>query len=426
VIQYRADWLLPISDAPIAGGSVSLDDGRIVGVHDAAGTGAIDLGRVAILPGLVNAHTHLELSYLHGVIAPSPDFGQWVRTIMATRQQYPDPADVRIVEPARRAIAAARACGTALLGDVSNTLVTVPMLCEMGMPAQVFYELLGFTEHDPDGRVRAARARIDELAGLPAGLPAGASAKAGAGADVRISLAPHAPYSVSAALFQAIRADLDAHPAAVSSVHLGEPPEEIELLRHGTGAIRAVLEDLGRWASDWRPPGVSPVEYLADLGVLDARLLVVHGVQFDGEDLTTLRSVGATVVSCPRSNVHVGVGPPPLEVFYAMDVDVAFGTDSLASVADLNLFAELAEARRLAPRVRARRLLQSATLAGARALGRGREFGSIEVGKRAALIAVRVPEGVSDVEEYLVGGIEPAAIAWLDPSTPNFQLPTPN
>jgi cytosine/adenosine deaminase-related metal-dependent hydrolase len=107
-----------------------------------------------------------------------------------------------------------------------------------------------------------------------------------------------------------------------------------------------------------------------------------------------------------------------------MDVEVAFGTDSLASVEDLNMFAELAEARRIAPKVSARALLRSATLAGATALGFGDHFGSIEPGKRAALIAVRVPEGVDDVEEYLVSGIEPSAIEWLI-STSNTQLPTP-
>jgi 5-methylthioadenosine/S-adenosylhomocysteine deaminase len=97
-----------------------------------------------------------------------------------------------------------------------------------------------------------------------------------------------------------------------------------------------------------------------------------------------------------------------------MGVHVAFGTDSLASVADLNLFAELQEARRIAPRVPARRLLESATLVGARALGFDDEFGSVDVGKRAALIAVRIPDAVDDVEEYLVGGIEPDAVRWLD------------
>jgi cytosine/adenosine deaminase-related metal-dependent hydrolase len=137
-------------------------------------------------------------------------------------------------------------------------------------------------------------------------------------------------------------------------------------------------------------------------------------VQFQGEDLARLRAIGATLVSCPRSNVYVGVGSPPLEAFYAMDVAVAFGTDSLASVADLDMFAELAEARRIAPRVPARRLLESATLAGARALRFDAEFGSLEPGRRADVLAVRLPEGVTDVEEYLVSGVPLDSVTWLD------------
>jgi len=155
------------------------------------------------------------------------------------------------------------------------------------------------------------------------------------------------------------------------------------------------------------------VEYLRDLSFLGPRTLAVHGVQFSGDDLATLRDLGVTLVSCPRSNVHVGVGSPPLEAFYAMDVDVALGTDSLASAPDLDMFAELAEARRIAPKVGARRLLESATLAGARALGFGDEYGSLEAGKRAAALVVRLPEGVVDVEEYLVSGVPAEAVSWL-------------
>ena len=211
----------------------------------------------------------------------------------------------------------------------------------------------------------------------------------------------------------------------MTSVHLGESPEEIEFIKRGTGPWRALLEELGVWTDEWEPPGTSPVEYLEQLGFLDRRVLAVHGVQFDGDDLDRLRARNMTIVSCPRSNQHVGVGAPPLEAFYAMDVNVAFGTDSLGSVPDLNLFSELAEARRLAPRVPARALLESATRQGAAALGFEEEFGTIEPGKRAQLIAVRTPAGVDDVEEYLVGGIEPSAIRWLDQKTPNAQLPTP-
>jgi cytosine/adenosine deaminase-related metal-dependent hydrolase len=398
VTTFVADWVLPIAARPIPRGYITVADGRIQAVGDDPPADVVDLGHVAVLPALVNAHTHLELSYLHERIPPAQSFGPWVRQVMATRRQYPDASDPRIVASARAAIAQARQTGTGLVGDISNTLISASLLDEAAMPAHVFHELTGFTEEDPAARVREARQRAD-----------GARRP-----DVQVSVAPHAPYSVSAAFFGAIREDIDAHPLARSSVHLGENPEEVELLRRGTGEIRDVLESLGRWPADWQPPGRSPVEYLDDLGFLDRRTIVVHGVQFSGEDLARLRDLRATLVSCPRSNVYVGVGSPPLEAFYAMDVDVAFGTDSLASAPDLNMFAELAEARHIAPRVPAQRLLESATLVGARALGFGDEFGSLEAGKRSAVLLVRVPERVHDVEEYLVSGVTPEAISWLD------------
>jgi len=391
--------VLPIADAPIRGGWVALEGDRIARVGSGPAPDAVDLGRAVILPALVNAHTHLELSYLRDRVPPSTRFINWIRVLMAARREFPDPSDPRILRAAQEGIDEARATGTGLVGDISNTLVTVPLLRDAGLGAHVFYELLGFNTLDPEKRVRDARAQAGEV-GRP-------------GDSVRVSLAAHAPYSVSPGLFSAIRADLDGEAARVSSVHLGESQEELEFLNDGTGAWRTLLEELGVWTDEWTPPGNSPVEYLADLGFLDSRVVVVHGVQFSGEDLATLRSLGVTVVSCPRSNRYVGVGDPPIESFYAMGVSVAFGTDSLASVQDLNMFSELAHARRLAPRVSARTLLESATLCGARALGFERDFGTIEAGKRASLLAVQVPDGVRDVEEYLLTGIEPAAITWL-------------
>ena len=407
---YTAEWVLPMTGEPIHRGSISITGGRIAGVDDRVPAGAIDLGGVAIMPALVNAHTHLELSYLRGMVPPTETFLDWIRTIMATRRQYPDGGDPRILDAARTAIADARASGTGLVGDISNTLVTARLLREASMPAQIFYELLRFNASDAESITREARAKADA-----------ASHDGG----VRVSLAPHAPYSVSPALFAAIHADLDAHPGQVTSVHLGESPEEIEFIRRGTGPWRVLLEELGVWSESWQAPGTSPVEYLEQLGFLDRRVLAVHGVQFDGDDLDRLRSRDMTIVSCPRSNQHVGVGAPPLEAFYALNVNVAFGTDSLASTPDVNLFAELAEARRLAPRVPARALLESATRQGAAALAFADDFGTIEAGKRAQLIAVHVPADVDDVEEYLVGGIEPSMIHWFDQETPNAQLPSP-
>jgi len=410
VTTFQADYLLPIAGPPIHGGTVTVDEGRIVAVGERV-PDPVRLGRVAVLPALVNAHTHLELSYLHRRVPPSTSFNEWVLELMAQRRGFPVPDAPPILEAARYAIAQSRATGTGLVGDVSNTLVTIPLLREAGMAAQVFYELIGFNHPDPAGRVREARAAVEAAA---------------PGRDgVRVSLAPHAPYSVSSGLFIAIRADVDAHPGSVTTVHLGESAAEVELLQQGTGPARVMLERLGVWTSEWQIPGVSPTEYLAGLGFLSPDSLVVHGVQFAKEDLARVKAAGSPLVSCPRSNVYVGVGAPPLESFYAAGVPVAFGTDSLASVADLNMFAELAEARRIAPAVPARDLLRSATLTGAQALRYDDEYGSIEAGKRAALIAVRVPPHVDDVEEYLVGGVSPDGITWLDAlSTPN--APTPN
>ena len=402
MIRYRASWILPIAAPPIADGWVAIEHGRVAGVGFGRQPGAIDLGHVAILPALVNAHTHLELSYLRGAVPPAARFLDWIGAIIEARARYPDPQAPPILEAARAGIDEARASGTGLVGDISNSLVTVPLLREAGMPARVFYELIGFNSADPARLVREARAAVDRAGGSRG--------------SVRVALAPHAPYSVSPAILSAIRADLDAHPDDVSSVHLSESAEEVEFIEQGTGAWRAMLTRLGVWTDAWRVPGVSPTQYLADLGFLDRRVLAVHGVQCGSADLSTLRSLEATVVSCPRSNRYVGVGDPPLEAMYDAGVSVAFGTDSLASVWNLSMFEELAAARRLAPRVSARRLLESATLTGARALGYGDEFGSIQPRKAAALLAVRVPERVGDVEEYLVSGIDPELIQWVEPS----------
>jgi cytosine/adenosine deaminase-related metal-dependent hydrolase len=265
-----------------------------------------------------------------------------------------------------------------------------------GLRGVVFHELLGFKERD-GALIEATRGKREAAArhGLP------------------ISLAPHAPYSTSLELFTAIRQAVSSSDCPIMSVHLGESVEEVELLEKGSGPWRGMLETIGAWRDDWEVPGCGPVAFLERHGVIDSRTLVVHGVQFDDPSLQRLGALGATLITCPRSNRWVGVGDPPIERFYASGVAVAVGTDSLASVEDLNLFTELKTMRWLAPTVPARRLLESATLVGARALGLEQELGSITPGKQAELIAVALSGDVADVEEYLIGGIEPSQITWV-------------
>lgn len=394
---FTAEWVLPITQPPIARGHVSCAGDHVVDVGTGR-AGAVDLGRVALMPALVNAHTHLELSYLRGRVGPARSFVEWVRVLLAQRRDAPDPRAAYIVEAAAQAYGEAVSSGTGVFGDVSNTLVT-PLLGTAAphVAGIVFHELIGFRSDGAGAHIAAARER----------------AHASRTEVVRVNPAPHAPYSVSPALFRAIREELERDGSPITTVHLAESPEEVQLLRDGSGPWRQVLEDLGAWDQAWQPPGMSPVAYLESLRFLGPSVLAVHAVQCDGADVARLAKCGATVVVCPRSNHHVGVGAAPIDAFYRAGLRVAIGTDSLASAPDLNMFEEMAHVRRAAPSVPARRILESATRVGAEALGCGDRHGAIAPGTAPGLIAVSLPSDVVDVEEYLVSGIGPERVSWV-------------
>jgi cytosine/adenosine deaminase-related metal-dependent hydrolase len=353
------------------------------------------------MPGLVNAHTHLELSYLRDEVPPASEFVTWIRDVMAACRRRPDPQSPEILDSIERALAEASACGTAIVGDISNTLVSFAPLTRSALAAVVFYELIRFHVDDPQTFVDTAWEELNRL--VPTD-------------RVRATLAAHAPYSVAPLVFRAIRQAINRDPFVPSSVHLAESIEEVEFIRSGGGPWRRLLEDLGVWDPSWVPPGGSPVKYLDDSGFLDARVLAVHGVQMSAGDLGRLVARGTTLVTCPRSNGHTGAGAPPIADFYKSGVRIAVGTDSLASSPDLNVFAELATMRALAPEVPAATLIDSATRQGARALGFDGDYGTIEPGKRARLLAVEIPSLTIDVEEYLVAaGIRPQQLRWVEP-----------
>lgn len=392
----RARWVIPTAGRQVSNGWVTASRGRFV--ETGRGTppsAARDLGDVVLMPGLVNAHTHLELSWLEGRVPQQDSMDAWIRTMMGIRRTGPAGGDAFVTSAMCAAISTMSATGTVLVGDISNTLASVGPLADARMTATIFHEILGFRPTDPVALVREAHARLAD--------------------HPRCSVVAHAPYSTSPALFREIAARHEG-PAPLA-VHLAESNEEMEFLQTGQGPIRDILDALEVWDDAWVPPGAHPVRYLKDLGYLQPGTLLVHGVHLGPLDLDQARDARAVVVTCPRSNVWVGGGVPPVARFYASGVSVAIGTDSLASVDSLNMFDELAALRRLAPEVEAARLLESATRVGAESLGYGADFGSIATGKRALCVAVTVPATLprgADVEEYLVSGIPASAVSLVD------------
>ena len=241
-------WLLPIDRAPIEHAWIETAGGLIRRVGQGTPPRpAVDLGNVALLPGLVNAHTHLELSWMAGRVPPAGSFDAWVRSMMTIRRAGPsggaDYAAVAAVDAAR----VMTRTGTVLVGDISNSLLSPGWLAAAGLGGVVFHELLGFNAADPAALVTDANIRV----------VAAARAVGESKVPLKVHLSAHAPYSVSTPLFRAIAE----RETAALTVHLGESAEEIEFLRTGRGPIRRMLGRLGAWNPAWEPPMSSSTSF---------------------------------------------------------------------------------------------------------------------------------------------------------------------
>jgi aminodeoxyfutalosine deaminase len=391
---FAARHVFPVARPPIDNGAVAVRDGRIVAVgvrsaveHEVGPAERIhDLGDAAILPGLINAHLHLELSWLDSATLPSCDYVAWIAALVARRAEGA-PADAR--ERAAHALARIVERGTVAVGDVSNELWTPALLARSPLHAVVFHEIYDLGRTDGEAILHETTRRLDACA---------ADAEiAQAKGRLRIAIAPHAPHTTSVALLRAL-AGRSAASGDPLSIHVAESREEVELLREGTGALVALLRSRGACGEGWEPPRRSPIEHLKRCDALGPRTLAVHAVHLDGPDHRSLQASGATVVTCPRSNDRLGVGRAPVPALLREGVAVALGTDSLASAPDLDLLSEMAALGDAHPDLAPATILRMATLHGARALGCADRLGSIETGKLAALVVLPLGEGDAPLE----------------------------
>jgi cytosine/adenosine deaminase-related metal-dependent hydrolase len=388
--------IFPVEGPPIREGSLTIEDGRIAWVGPSVErTADLDLGHVAILPGFVNAHTHLELS----PIAPShegiEDEIDWLRRVID--QRCTGSRDSFLATVARN-LAASQAAGTTFLADTTPAGLSWDLVARAPLRGVVFAELIGLKRMRGLETDQAAWDWISSL--TPAGRVA---------ACARPGLSPHAPYSTAGWLYYK-----SASSRLPLATHLAELPEERELLAHRRGRLRAFLEDLGAWDDDWEPIGPSPADYVRKGSLREADWLIAHGTYLDPSEFWQLRPEAApesqrvAVAYCPRTHARFGHAPHPYRAMLERGVVVCLGTDSLASAPSLSVLDEMRFLHRADESLSGPLLLTMATLFGAWAFRAETVTGSLKPGKSADLAIVALPDrDESDPYQLLLDSDQP-------------------
>ncbi len=384
---YCARYLLPIGAPPLEDGALLVDAGRIVAVggrkalsaaHPAAAI--VDFGDAVLLPPMVNAHTHLELTDFDrwardaGETQAPATFVDWIMRLVRVRRTVGQQAlRDSLAAGLRRSLLA----GTGAIGDILTTFPAADAYRHSPLAGRVFAEVLG------RGAEQLA-ARLATLTGLLASPP---------GPALAWGLSPHAPYTLSPQTLAGVFRFGTQH-ALPRAIHLAESPDEVSFLADGSGPLADCLRSAVGWDPVVEPPpGCSPVAALTRPGLLDDNDLVIHGVQVAAQDIHQLARSGCAVVLCPRSNARLAVGKAPLAAYLRAGIPLALGTDSLASASSLSLWEEIAFALEwFAGEAAPDDLLAMATRGGAAALGISDQLGCLSVGCGASFQVVTLPQ----------------------------------
>jgi cytosine/adenosine deaminase-related metal-dependent hydrolase len=360
-----ADWVLPVEGAPIENGAVAIEDGRVAAVGTIDELGAGDhFAEAAIVPGIVNAHSHLEYAVYAG-FGDGLSFAPWLATHIERKARI----DLTQMEAiARLGAAQCLASGITTVGDAAFRGASAHPCAELGLRAIVYLEVFGKDGADAMRRFEEKRSYV----------------ASSLSEHVRLGVSPHAPYTCSREVYAACMG-LDL-PVAT---HLNESQDELDWLLRGEGPWQPLAEMLVE------PEGMSGIRSLASAGLLDERVAAAHCVKVEPEEIGLLARHGVAVTHCPRSNALLGCGIAPLDELRAAGLRVGVGTDGVSSVPSHDFFEELRTVIALA-RARSERAdalsataaLQLATIGGAGALGLAEEVGSLVAGKRADITIV--------------------------------------
>jgi len=375
---HEADWICPVTSQPIRDGAIAVEGDRILQVgtaKDVSGTHRVRHAGCAIIPGFVNSHAHLELTILRGLLENIP-FLEWIQRLTHIKYQILTRDDLRL-SAQLGAIEMLRA-GVTTVAEVMDVGTGWEAMREFGLQGIAYQELFGPAESAAAESMKGLVSKIDRH-------------RVEESATMKIGVSPHAPYTVSRPLYEAVR-DYARKESLRMTAHVAESRDETGFVRDGAGPFAAAHKKRGIEVTARQ---CMPVAYMDVLGILGPDMLLVHCVEANERDLDRLRDTGTFVVHCPKSNAKLGNATARIHDMLELGVRVSLGTDSVASNNVIDMFEEMRSAvfqqRTLTGRIdalTASDALRMATFEGARSLGLEDQLGSLEPGKRADFAVV--------------------------------------
>lgn len=397
--RFTARWLLPVDAEPIADGALLVgDDGRISAAGPASvipvppGARRVDLGDAILLPGLVNTHSHLELTGFAGMV-DEPDFLRWIDRVIAVKSAR---GEQEFLDAACDGIRAMWRAGITTVCDTGSTGAVIAALDDLGASGIAHHEVFGAHPAECESAMRRFGNDLDRLARHAVG-------------RVGIGVSPHAPYTVSGPLYAAAAELARAHGVPMA-VHVAEPAGEGQLLRDFEGIFADNFRERGIPRPS--PEGDSPIGFLARHRVLSERTLCIHAIDVADVDADVMQRHGVAVAHCPRSNRYHHQADAPVQRYLGRKLRLGLGTDSEISVDPPDLLAEARAAQQLTGWT-AREAVRALTLGGAEAIDRGAECGSLMAGKWADLVAIAADPGRSPEETVLAASAAAVRGTWL-------------
>tara|TARA_B100000676_G_scaffold129746_1_gene128826 strand:- start:13465 stop:14673 length:1209 start_codon:yes stop_codon:yes gene_type:complete len=386
---YRARWIVPVNGKPLENGFLRTDKGKVTELTTsvAAGESVIDLGDIALVPGLVNAHTHLEFSELTQPVGnPEQSFDHWISAVVGYRRSQLQNDSALLKQAIRSGISESQEDGVLALGEITTNGELLPAYQASTACLVSLREVINFSADRIEEVTQDTRDYV--LQAQSAGVKAGIS--------------PHAPYTVhQKQLTELCR--LSRELECVCAMHLAETKEECELITERSGPLREMLNRIGMWDDSAITLNSSLTEYVESLAT-SWRAIIVHGNYLDRDTIQYIGNAGdrLSVCYCPRTHHYFGHDPYPLEEMLAQGVRVCLGTDSRASNPNLALTGEVALVRTQFPQVDAQELLKMVTMHAAYALGIEQSHGFIGPGAVSDLLAVELEQSVQSLSVELL------------------------